>query len=159
MTHILAIIVLQPLLPCSANSFLCYARFERFGDSATVDSRLRGNDGMVWLCCYHPHLSPLPSRERGIWLCCLGVAPPCGYCLKASMTDLAVGLSCCMRPPLTSRLRIKSAMTGSAAPALWIPVHAGMTVGFAKVSIKGEGESVGWVCFGVGVCVMLVLGS
>ena len=45
MTHILAIIVSQPLFPCSANSFLCYARFERFGDSATVDSRLRGNDG------------------------------------------------------------------------------------------------------------------
>ena len=24
--------------------------------------------------------------------------------------------------------------------ALWIPAYAGMTVGFAKVSIKGEGE-------------------
>ena len=32
-----------------------------------------------------------------------------------------------------------------AGPALWIPACAGMTVGFAKVSIKGEGDSVGCV--------------
>ena len=57
MTHILAIIVSQPLFPCSANSFLCYARFERFGDSATVDSRLRGNDGPVLVCLV---VSPAP---------------------------------------------------------------------------------------------------
>ena len=34
-------------------------------------------------------LIPLPSRERGFcWLvwACLPVSPPCGYCLKASMT-------------------------------------------------------------------------
>ena len=31
-----------------------------------VVSRLRGNDGVVELSCCHPHLSPLPSRERGI---------------------------------------------------------------------------------------------
>ena len=30
-----------------------------------VVSRLRGNDGVVELSCCHPHLSPLPSRERG----------------------------------------------------------------------------------------------
>ena len=28
---------------------------------------------------------------------------------------------------------------------LWIPAYAGMTVGFAKVSVKGEGDSVGCV--------------
>ena len=36
---------------------------------------------------------------------CLVVTPPCGYCLKASMTGLA-------QPVLPSGLRIKSAMTG-----------------------------------------------
>ena len=34
-----------------------------------VDSRLRGNDGVLVLACFHPHLSPLPSRERGIGCC------------------------------------------------------------------------------------------
>ena len=61
------------------------------------------NDGMVGLSCYHPLLpvsgtgtgfDPLSSRERGIdWLVWLVVAPhmpPCGYCLKASMTGIAL---------------------------------------------------------------------
>ena len=39
-----------------------------------VDSRLRGNDG-PW------------------WLCCLVVALPCGYCLKASMTGCSCGFA------------------------------------------------------------------
>ena len=105
---------------------------------------------------------PLPSRERGFgWLCCLVyphirrpsglriksamtvrcaglgrcVASFCGYCLKASMTGLAVGLACFTLTLVLSHqgrgdsggwfglvssashaapsgLRIKSAMTG-----------------------------------------------
>ena len=47
---------------------------------------------------------PLPSREGDMWLVCLVVTLPCGYCLKASMTGLA-------QPVLPSGLRIKSAMT------------------------------------------------
>ena len=32
---------------------------------------------------------PMPSRERGIWLMLsCSPMPPCGYCLKASMTGL-----------------------------------------------------------------------
>ena len=46
----------------------------------------------VWHC-FHPHLSPLPSRERGlvVVLSCFVPrhTPPCGYCLKASMTGRA----------------------------------------------------------------------
>ena len=71
-----------------------------------VVSRLRGNEGEgrqydgsgVDLPSPSP-LIPLPSRERGIgWLVVLScfariTLPPCGYCLKASMTGLAVGLS------------------------------------------------------------------
>ena len=41
------------------------ARNDRPGCILTIDSRLRGNDGVVGLSCYHPHPSPLPSRERG----------------------------------------------------------------------------------------------
>ena len=63
-------------------------------------------------------LIPLPSRERGNAVVLDCFAPPCGYCLKASMT-------------------------AAVRPALWIPAYAGMTVGFAKVSIKGEGDEVG----------------
>ena len=68
----------------------------------------------------------------------MGLSPPCGYCLKASMTvrwdclafTLAfdsspikgegdmVGLSCCRPRHLTSGLRVKSAMTGRAALVL-----------------------------------------
>ena len=60
-----------------------------------VDSRLRGNDG---LSCYHPHPSPLPSRERG-------------YCWLV--------LSAHSRP-LASGLRTKSAMTG---PGIGAPAY------------------------------------
>ena len=36
---------------------------------------------------FHPHLSPLPSRERGIGrLVCLVVAPPSGLRTKSTMT-------------------------------------------------------------------------
>ena len=54
------------------------------------------HDGTMLGASFSPSpLIPLPSRERGFgWLGCLIVALPCGYCLKASMTDLAVGLSC-----------------------------------------------------------------
>ena len=78
-----------------------------------VDSRLRGNDGVVGLSCNHPLLpvsgtgtgfDPLSSRERGIMVglsCChltlhLWIADQvrndgvsclvCRYCLKASIT-------------------------------------------------------------------------
>ena len=53
---------------------------------------------------------PLPSRERDSvgWFVLL-YAPRCGYCLKASMTGLAVGLCCLVSPspliPLPSRER------------------------------------------------------
>ena len=90
-----------------------------------LPSRERGN--VVGLS-YSPSPHPVDSRLRGNdgpwWLCCLVVALPCGYCLKASMTAVQ---------HCPSGLRIKSAMT---------VLMARMTVGFAKVSIKGEGELV-----------------
>ena len=54
-----------------------------------LDSRLRGNDGMGYR-------NDGPG-EVGVGLL---YAPPCGYCLEASMTG-----------PCPSGLRIKSAMT------------------------------------------------
>ena len=75
----------------------------------------------------------LSRQGRGDSVGCVGLlsARPCGYCLEASMTDLAVGLSFFTRVAhRPSGLRIKSAMTGSsclADPALWIPAYAGMT--------------------------------
>ena len=69
---------------------------------------------------FHPHPSPLPSRERGFCrLFCLVVTPCCGYCLKASMTGDIAALHGCD-------------LYGWVHPTLWIPVYAGMTVGFAK---------------------------
>ena len=79
---------------------------------------------------YHPHPSPLPSRERGILsvvlACC---CPPCGYCLKASMTD-----------PLS-------------VPALWIPAYAGMTVRGAGYDGPGDLRGVA-VCFCKGLLML-----
>ena len=61
-------------------------------------------------------------------------APPCGYCLKASMTGLSVVLSCSPSPliPLPSRERGFGRLVLSCCcpvhPALWFPAYAGMTV-------------------------------
>ena len=90
-------------------------------------------------------------QGRGDSAGCVGLlyAPPCGYCLEAGMTAA-------LHYP--SGLRIKSAMTRrritcrvpqpcgycleasmtAARSTLWIPAYAGMTVGFAKVSLMGE---------------------
>ena len=66
-----------------------------------------GDSGWLFWTCSPSPLIPLPSRERGIRLCCLVVTRtsgrPCGYCLEASMTT-----------------------------ALWIPAYAGMTVRDAR---------------------------
>ena len=53
---------------------------------------------------FHPHPSPLPSRERGFgWLVWLVVAMPCGCCLEASMTGRC-RLCCLVGMPAPSPL-------------------------------------------------------
>ena len=66
-----------------------------------------------------PHLwiaDQVRNDGRGGW-CCLVVAPPCGYCLEASMTPTHF-------------------------TTLWIPAYAGMTVRYRE----NGGPGLGWGC-------------
>ena len=87
-------------------------------------SGLRTKSAMTGRCyaSFSPSpLIPLPSRERGI-----GGAPPCGYCLKASMTGPAA------HPRLDSRVGGNDGpglvVLSCCCPALWFLAYAGMTV-------------------------------
>ena len=83
----------------------------------------------------HPHLSPLPSREMGIWLCwfVLLSAPPCGYCLEASMTAA-------MSPPLWIADQVRNDGEGRGNDGMWLFCLA-ITLTFDSSPIKGEGDS------------------
>ena len=87
-----------------------------------------------------------------VWLFCTG-----GYSLSQGRVWLAApvagGLVAPSLPPVDTALKpvracatvVSGGYSAWRVPALWIPAYAGMTVGFAKVSIKGEGYMVGVV--------------
>ena len=110
---------------------------------------LRGNDGSVWLVWLVRPRSRVRHWDR-LWSSavkgegedgwrCLIVAPPCGYCLKVSMTVSGImricrimTMRCIVSPspliPLPSRERgIRLVVLSCCCPALWIPAYAGMT--------------------------------
>ena len=127
-----------------------------------VVSCLRGNDGpgLVVLSCFTLTFDSSPIKGGGDWwLVWLVVAPPCGYCLEASMTDPAA-----LWIPAYAGKQIGDALRIGDPAALWIPAYAGMTVwarmdsqdcddagasfftlAFDSSPIKEEGDSIGWI--------------
>ena len=59
-----------------------------------VDSRLRGNDGMVGLSCFTLTFDSSPIKGEGdLVVLDLLFASSCGYCLEASMTGAVLSTS------------------------------------------------------------------
>ena len=77
-------------------------------DSSPIKGEGDNGGWLYWTCSPESRAVPLGCgqvRNDGA-----GCTPPCGYCLEASMTVL-VGVVLLSARPLTSGLRIKSAMT------------------------------------------------